>query len=438
MDLMQGGNLSVASATAKRYVEDYNGLVGASTIVNSPPTQGAYAGRTGFIEVSVATPMPSFFAGALQTVESAQLTSRAVAGFQPTTVGAGIIVLDPSPPSFTVDAGVSGLPSLPTLPSLPAIIGGLEVLGLGDLRVDGAVLVNSEWGGVDQNGDPAGADAGPPYAISCTPLLALTKLLAVDIRAVGGVDKASNYGSFSAGKPSPLKANKLPVPDPFLAMPAPTVAADPVNVKTDEYGGVTVLSLLPTPVTLQPGVYDWIQVILGNVTFTPGVYIVRSVNPATGIALAFTGGQITADGVMFYITNSASFSPNQGLPDAQDGAAEPPAPSQSTLTPSVLITSILPGSSFTPINNAASPFSGMTLFQRRFDRRPIVVVQQQLLGSNGFGGAVYAKWGHVMLVGEGTFNASFVAGTMRVVTLLDCQLSPTTPLPPAEDVFLVE
>jgi hypothetical protein len=43
-----------------------------------------------------------------------------------------------------------------------------------------------------------------------------------------------------------------------------------------------------------------------------------------------------------------------------------------------------------------------------------------------------------MLVGGGTFNASFVAGTMRVVTLLDCLLSPTAPLPPAEDVFLVE
>lgn len=432
MDLRQGADIKTAVATATQYTQDYNGLEGASLAVNSPPTQGAYAGQNGFVEVFVGAPVPSFFARALQTVTQTTLTSRAVAGYEPTTAGAGIVVLDPSPPPLSV--GIS----LPGLPSLPAIIGGLEVLGLGDLRVNGAVLVNNEWGGVDQNGNPAGADSGPPYAVSCTPLLSLTKLLAVDIRVVGGVDKPSNYGNYSAGKPSPLEANRLPVPDPLLSLPVPTTGADPGNVKNELYGGVDILAALGSPVTLKPGVYDWIQVVAGNVTFSPGVYIVRGVNPATGIALSLTGGQITADGVMFYITDTTSFSADQGTPDAEDGSNEPPAPGVTTLVPSAQIDLALPGSSFSPISDPSSPFSGVMLFQRRYDRRPIVLIQQQLLWSNSFAGAVYAKWGHVMLVGEGTFNASYVAGTMRVVTLLDCTLSPTALLPPAEDVFLVE
>jgi hypothetical protein len=298
--------------------------------------------------------------------------------------------------------------------------------------------VNTEWGGVDQNGNPAGDGPGPPYAVSCTPLLSLTKLLASDIRVVGGVDKASNYGNVSAGKPSPLYANRLPVPDPLLTLPVPTIGADPANVNGDYYGGVSVALPLGAPVALDPGVYDWIQVIAGRATFSPGVYVVRGVNPVTGIGLNLIGGQITADGVMFYITNSTTYSPDQGLPDALDGSSEPPAPGVVTLSPSVQISLDLPGSVFSPIGNPSSPYYGMLLYQRRCDRRPIVLIQQQLLGNVPFTGNVYAKWGHIMLIGEGTLNAAFVSGTMRIVTLLDCTISPARPLPPATDVFLVE
>jgi hypothetical protein len=80
----------------------------------------------------------------------------------------------------------------------------------------------------------------------------------------------------------------------------------------------------------------------------------------------------------------------------------------------------------------------MLIYQRRLDRRPIVLVQENLLGPGQLHGTVYSKWGHVVLAGKGSYDARFVAGTMRIVALLDMQISPSVRLPAAQDVFLVE
>jgi hypothetical protein len=435
MDLLQGAGSAAATATANTYVTNYNGAANAGVEVKIPPQDGAYIGNTNYVEVVVTKPGRTFFARALGDVATPNLSSRAVAGFGPGTAGAAIVVLDPSPPPLALPLTIPGVPALPPLPSL---IGGLEVLGAGNLQVQGAVLVNTTWGGVDQNGDPAGSGPGPPYAIACTPLISLTKLLATDIRAVGGVDNPANYGSVTAGKSSPLQANQLPVPDPWIDIPVPTISADPVNVSDTNYGGVQVTLLPIQQQTLNPGVYDWIEIDAGQVTFNPGVYIVRNVNPVTGVALALLGGQVTALGTTFYITDSTSYSPDQGTPDNGDGGNQPPAAGVTTLVPSVVLNIGLPGSTFSPIRSQASPFNGISLFQRRFDRRPVILVQQQLMGGGSFSGSIYAKWAQVMLVGEGTFNVSVVAGTMRVVELLDCSIAPPTLLPPVQEVFLVE
>src|SRR5262249_39802009 len=156
------------------------------------------------------------------------------------TAGGAVMVLESNPPGTIADlnpyyAFSAALP--------PTQLGGLEVLGLGQLRVDGSVLVNTSWGGVDESGNPAGRDSGPPYAASCTPLIPLTALLARDIRVVGGVDNPSNYGSFQSGQASPLKAGKLPVPDPYASLPAPTLSNDPAHVSATNYGGVQVSGL---------------------------------------------------------------------------------------------------------------------------------------------------------------------------------------------------
>ena len=433
MDLLENKSNATAVATAASYLQTLNGFADAQITTNIPPSSGPYTGKTGFVEVIATRQHPTAIMQMVGAALQSPITARAVAGFQPSTAGAAVIVLDPSPPSLQVNA------MLPTLASYPALLGGLEMPGAGAVQVNGAVLVNTTWGGVDQNGNPAGTGSGPPWGIACTYALPLSQLKATDIRVVGGVDDQNNYANYTQGQPSPLRANALPVSDPFDQLPVPSLATDSVNVSTTTYGGVQVvqLPLIVTPKVLNPGVYDWIEVDSGNVVFTPGIYIIRSVNPSSGIGLNIAGGIVTANGVLFYITNSTSFDPATGAPDSGDGDTQPAAPGTSALSPSVLINAALPGTSFSPLG-AGSPFSGMMIYQRRQDYRPIVVVYQALLGSAAFQGIVYAKWGHFLFAGDGTLNMSIVAGTARLVPVLGLTIQPVSLLPPANDVYLVE
>ena len=253
-------------------------------------------------------------------------------------------------------------------------------------------------------------------------------------------DSASNYGNYVSGQPTELLCNQLPVPDPYESLPEPTTSSDPANVSTTTYGGVQVdqLPIIAPTTTLQPGVYDWIEIDSGTAIFTPGIYIIRSTNPTTGIALNILGGTVTANGVMFYITNSATYDPTTGLPDGNDGDSSPAMPTTLLTVPSVAINAALPGSSFSPLASSSSPFNGMIIYQRRSDYSPIAIVQESLLGTSSFSGAIYAKWGQALLTGTGTYNVSIVAGTVRLVNVLGMTLAPSSLLPPAQDVYLVE
>jgi hypothetical protein len=304
------------------------------------------------------------------------------------------------------------------------------------------VAVNTTWGGQDENGNPAGSSAGPPYGISCTPVLPLTRLRAKDIRVVGGVDNPANYVALNSGDPSPLRANRLPIPDPYAGLPPPTLSNASGLVSATNYGGVTVTGLpaIDPPVTLNPGIYDWIQVSSGVVTFSPGIYVIRSVNPQSGIALSLQGGTITAQGVMFYITNATGYSIATGAPDASDAANDsnpPPSPSQTSTTPSVAIDVGLFNGSFSPLA-AGGLFDEMLIYQRRDDRRPIVIVKQSLIGSASMAGTIYAKWGHLLLTCNGTLETRIAVGSLRFANVLQCTIAPGTLMPPAKDVYLVE
>jgi hypothetical protein len=434
----QGKSNEEVLAVAKRFVHEHNLMANAEVTLNSPPVDGPRTGSPQFVEVIVQDHSPSYFINLFGGPIARRVAARAVAGFEPSTAGAAIVILDPNPPEFSV----SPLPSLVPTP-LPAILGGLEVLGLGRATVNGAILVNTEWGGRDENDDSVGEPAGPfglSHAISATPLLNLTRLRASDIRVVGGVDNPHNYGPSVSGAPEPLRAGRLPVPDPYRDLPAPTITADPVNVHSAVYGGVTVagLPLISPPVTLEPGVYDWIQVISGRAIFKPGIYIIRGNNPLTQLALNVVAGQVQAAGVMFYITDSAGYTPANGTPDATDGSSAAPSPAVSNISPCAVINIGLLGSTYNALNAPGSPFHNILIYQRRHDRRPIILVQENLLGAGQLAGTVYSKWGHVVLAGKGTYDARFVVGTMRIVALLDLEIRPSVLLPPAQDVYLVE
>ena len=432
-DLVLGSNATQATTKAEQFITEYNGFPAANVTVNIPPASGAYAGVDGCVEVLLTAQPDTHFGGFIGGGALAQVSTRSVAGSRPSTTGAALVVLDPDPPQLAVPL-ISGV-----LPPLPALVGGLELAGLGTVRVNGAVLVNTEWAGRDENGDNVGEGPSPPWAIACLNLLTAGRLRAHDIRVVGGVDNPSYYAHYTSGQPNPLAAGKLPVPDPLAGLPAPTVDADPVNVVDVDRGSVRVTGTFLSPWTnLSPGVYDWIEVVSGRARFLPGVYIIRGTNPITNIALNILAGQVDAEGVMFYITDSAAYSAASGMPDALDGESVPPAPGVLTLLPSAVINLALPGSDIRGLDAPGSPFDGVVLYQRRADRRPLAIVTTSLLGGPDISGTVYAKWGHVILAASGTLDAAFVAGTMRIVSVFPTTISPQRPLPPAEDVFLLE
>jgi hypothetical protein len=436
MALSNGSTAGDAISQATTCVNTWNAVQNASVVVNIPPASGPYAGNSSYAEVLLSRNQTTSFIQVLGINPQQTVSVRSVAGLQASTAGAAVVVLDPNPLGPTVNLA----PYVSLSESLPALqLGGLEVLGLGQLSVNGAVLDNNQWGGVDQNGNPAGSSAGPPYGASCMPLISLTGLSALNIRVVGGVDSQKNYTNYVAGQASPLVCNAIPVPDPYASLPTPTVSVDNVNVVATDFGGVNVTSvpLISAPTVLTPGVYDWIQVTSGSVVFSPGVYIIRSVNPMTQIALNILAGQVTANGVMFYITNTTNYSATSGAPDSSDAGSSAPAPSLTTLVPSVVIASLL-GSSYSPISSGNSPFSGVLIYQRRIDRRPIVLADQSLLLAGTLSGTIYGKYSQVMFACNGTFNLRFVSGSIRFANLLQTTIAPTQLLPPAQDVYLVE
>lgn len=435
MALYQGDSSTVARNAAIESVHVHNNCPSATVTVNIPPTSGAYSGNSSYAEVIVSRQIETYFVQVLGSASMQSVRTRSVAGTDDATAGSAVVVLDPDPPNITVNTL-----GLLTVSVPPVQLGGFECLGVGQLKVDGAVLVNSEWGGVDENGDPAGESAAPPWGIDCMPILPLTKLRARDIRVVGGVDDEDNFGHFTSGKASPLRAGKLPVPDPYKSLPVPTLSSDSTNVSSTNYGGKTIVSvpLLPLFVTtLHPGVYDWINVVSGNVVFEPGIYIIRSKNPLTQLSLSVVAGNVTAEGVMFYITNSPAYSPASGAPDNSDGETDAPGYGLSSILPSTVITGLL-GSSYSGLDDPGSPFDGMLIYQRRWDRRPIVFACEHLILGGTIKGSVYAKWASVWFAAQGTYDMSFVAGSMRMINVLACTIAPTTLLPSAKDVYLVE
>lgn len=146
---------------------------------------------------------------------------------------------------------------------------------------------------------------------------------------------------------------------------------------------------------LKPGVYEWITIATGNVIFEPGV-------------------------------------------DATDQETHPGKVGVLELLPSTLINIGVLGSSFSPLDSPSSPFDGMMIYQRRHDRRPIVLVQENLLGPGTISGTIYSKWGHLLLAGKGNLDIRIAAGTLRLLALLDMEIAPSWKLDPAYDVYLVE
>ena len=434
-DLMWGKSTGTAAATAATFVTQYNGQVNAP-VVNIPPAQGPYQGMSRFAEVIVTNPMQTFFIHILPGVAQNQtVQARAVAGSESITSGEGVAVLDPD--------------------ARP----GLAVSGGGTLKVLGLVVDNSEGGGVDEDGNPSlTAQAGKTgnAASGGNMPSPTTGTFASEIHVVGGVDKPANFKNIDPANPlSPLRCNELPMPDPLLPLPTPatvdgtnlakgvdatgynpgkgrgTVDATNQNLSFDDPTGKNrvVTSGGVSTLNLYPGIYESISITGGNVKLWPGIYVLAPQQNTTN-ALKITGGNVNAEGIMFYNTGN-SYNANNGNPDVNDGENKPPQ-KPSDLGDSTAYWGsfqINAGMKFSPIDhtkftygsadggyytgpNPSTAFEGMLFYQRRRSNTTMSITGNSADGQ--LSGTLYAKWANVQISGQGTYDAQFIVGSISV------------------------
>lgn len=368
-DLMLGRSTAHAEETAKTFVQQHNGLPAAVVTLNVPPTSGPFEGNSRYAEAVVNSPIRTWLIQVLGISPDQTVVGRAVAGYRPVAPTADVIVLDPD--------------------ARP----GLSVSGGGTLSINGGVIVNSEGGGLDENGAPIGnGSTGFAATISNN-----GQLYATDIHTVGGVNTPANFKNYDPNNPnSPLRTGALHHSDPLSTLPPPTIAngANPtVHPAVSVSGNQTV--------TLSPGIYPSISVSSGKAIFEPGIYIIR------GGDLKITDQDVLAKGVMFYLTGS-DYDVSTGWPDAGDLENPPPASG----TASFGGVTINAGLRFSGYDNSASPFHGMLFYQRRLNTKAFNIQGNSAAGN--LAGTIYAKWAPVKISGQGTYGAQFIVKNLDV------------------------
>jgi Flp pilus assembly protein TadG len=463
-DLMYGKSLSTATASANAYVKQYNGFGGATVAVNSPPTSGGYAGLAQYVQVAVNVPVQTFLIHVLPGVSRTYTVSaRGVAGSESVTSGEGVICLrqDVAP--------------------------GLSVTGGATLRVLGRVVVDSPGGGVDEFGNPVTSYAGGSGSVACAAGGTLQDqargIYASDIRIVGGVDDPAFFHNYDTDDPTGVLHCRQPVvPDPLILLPTPTVnsegtftasGVDPTdrgepnatnqNYSPNDPSGMNYVRTDPVTgaetVVLYPGIYGSISITGGSVEFKPGIYVLSPKKNTTN-PLKITGGTVLAQGIMFYNTGN-SYNPINGTPDVNDGEKPPPNSASdlgdgtqywgemqfnagmqfkpidtSSINANIYQDSRYPGAT-TGLARVSPDFNGMLFYQRRRNPRGMTVTGNASHGT--LVGTIYAKWAHVEITGQGTYNAQFVIGTMAVSGNGYVALNYNGPkLGKAPQVFLVE
>jgi hypothetical protein len=249
---------------------------------------------------------------------------------------------------------------------------------------------------------------------------------------VGGVNDPGNFYDIEGGD-NPLHAGAGSTFDPLLYLATPDVNNGVPNVRhgapqasdgslalnnaDDDSGSPNYIEVDPITgeetMILQPGVYETIKITGGKVVFTPGIYVL-SPQQNVAFSLEITGGDVTANLVMFYNTGS-DYDVLDGSPDNLDMDNTPAAPSD-TIFGKIKINAAM---QFSPIDTeiytydppvSGDDFDNMLFYQRRWNDAEI-----QIEGNSDEGdlaGTLYAKWAEVKIAGQGTYDAQFVVGSM--------------------------
>jgi len=436
---LKGASNGDAATAATPFVTSaaHNNLPSASVAINIPPSEGPYAGTGNYAEAIVNAPAATYFIQVLPGIGAGgTVRAHAVAGYELVRLGKGVMALDPN--------------------AKP----GLKISGQATLVVDGDVYVNSEGGGVDENGDPVIIGTNQ----TATTVNNNGSLIAANLNVVGGVNSngVDNIENIVSGEPNPLHANQLPAPDPLLFLPTPTVANGVVDkfqgepqatsgglslngpVDTDNYIRNDGTPEAPINVmVLHPGIYTSIKITGGQVEFVPGIYVLKPANDTT-FTLEVTGGTVQAEGIMFYNTGS-NYDAATGAPDNADylSTAPPPPPDGAKFGNVKINDSIhmLPLNtddySYGSAPSAIEAFNGMLFYQRRQSN-----ARTQIEGDSADGylaGTFYAKWGELKIDGQGTYAGSFVVGSMSAEGQATMTIDPDgDELPMVPRIFLVE
>jgi Flp pilus assembly protein TadG len=440
MDMLYGKTNAEAITTGETFAKGagYNNLPGATVTINIPPSSGNYAGSSNYAEAIVSSPKPTYFIHVLPGVPQGHTTvGRAVAGFESVAAGEGVVALNPN--------------------AKP----GLKISGGGSLCVEGAVLVNSTGGGVDENGNTVGNGLDGASASNNT------SVKADQIMISGGVNNPDNFQSNPPGDDVLDAGTQALYPDPLNYMPTPTtsngvfdvdrgaplatsggLALNNPNDANHVHGGGP--NFIENPgaanetMVLHPGIYTEIKITGGIVRFEPGIYVLRpSAQGNTAFSLDITGGDVTADNLMFYNTGS-TYDPVTGAPDNGDFTVpltpEPSAPAGNfgdiKINASFTFCG-LDSTLYSPGGIDVSDFDNMLFYQRRLS-----VAEMQIEGNSSAGnlkGTLYAKFGEVKISGQGTYDAQFIVGSMDITGQGDITIQYNgSGVAKAPQVFLVQ
>lgn len=341
--------------------------------IHQPPIHGPFAGEPGYTEVEIRGELPTAFRGLLGTEETVTVSAATVVSAIPVSSGARIVALD------------------------QAARPGLVVSGIGDLVVQGGVIVNSRGGGADRHGD--WVEDG--MASMAAQINGSSRLFADDVQVSGGVNDPSSFLPLSPDASEPLRTFVPPIADPFADLPIPTTQTG-VTAIDRGYARVTAMMadvrngnqvMADGTVELNPGIYTNIQIQGGRVVLRPGIYVLTGSGIAT---LLITGGDVSSSGgVMFYRTSPGY--------DPETGTVADLSYSGSSMEVGIVINQ---AAQLKPLADANSPFDNLLIFQDRALKQSVRLQGQA--GLNGAGGTIYAPRAALEISGQGTLNGQVV------------------------------
>jgi hypothetical protein len=263
---------AISIAEKNGYVDGENGAIVQVAI---PPVSGRFAGRKGYVEVSITQQVKRFFSR-LYNPEDMVLKVRAVARASYYPINEGVVVLD-----------LKGKDAL-------------NAHGGGNITIKGAPVV------VNSNNSEAAITHGSASA----------QIRANEFRITGGYAQTggSVFANVDGTQPPTIVTGRPPSADPLAYLPAPSLTDMPPGTMTKttipDSGGDKLF-------TLTPGVFSGGLSFSGkdSVTMQPGIYYMNK-----GGFSFNSQGSLIAKGVMIY--NDTAGSSSQKISITGQGVVE--------------------------------------------------------------------------------------------------------------------